>query len=52
LGGIVGYFLGALLMDTLQPLLVKLHYADKLDVIKQWFEEYGIWQCHRNSNNN
>jgi membrane protein YqaA with SNARE-associated domain len=43
LGGIVGYFLGALLMDTLQPLLVKLHYADKLDVIKQWFEEYGIW---------
>jgi len=43
LGGVAGYFLGALLIDTIQPLLVKLHYVDKLDAIKQWFEEYGIW---------
>ncbi|SMN14482.1 FIG139438: lipoprotein B [uncultured Candidatus Thioglobus sp.] len=43
LGGVVGYFLGALLIDSIQPLLVKLHYIDKLDTIKQWFTEYGIW---------
>jgi membrane protein YqaA with SNARE-associated domain len=43
LGGIVGYFLGAVLIDILQPLLVEWHYADKLDTIKQWFAEYGIW---------
>ncbi|MDC9715159.1 MAG: DedA family protein [Gammaproteobacteria bacterium] len=43
LGGVAGYFLGALLIDNIQPLLVKLHYVDKLDTIKQWFTQYGIW---------
>jgi membrane protein YqaA with SNARE-associated domain len=43
LGGVVGYFLGALLIDVIQPLLVKLHYIDKLETVKTWFAEYGIW---------
>jgi membrane protein YqaA with SNARE-associated domain len=24
-------------------LLVKLHYVDKLETVKAWFAEYGIW---------
>ncbi len=43
LGGIVGYFLGALLIDLITPLLIKLHYVDKLETVKGWFSEYGIW---------
>lgn len=43
LGGVVGYFLGALLIDAIHPLLVKLHYVDKLETVKEWFSEYGIW---------
>jgi membrane protein YqaA with SNARE-associated domain len=43
LGGIVGYYLGAFLLESIEPLLVKLHYMGKLDTIKGWFEQYGIW---------
>ncbi len=43
LGGVVGYFLGALLIDIIQPFLIKLHYVDKLKIVKEWFAEYGIW---------
>lgn len=43
LGGVVGYFLGALLIDVIQPFLIKLQYADKLETVKGWFTQYGIW---------
>lgn len=43
LGGMVGYFLGAFLIDIIHPLLVKLHYIDHLATVKRWFSEYGIW---------
>ncbi len=43
LGGMIGYYLGAFLLDVLTPLLVKLHYIDKIDTIQLWFKEYGIW---------
>lgn len=42
-GGVVGYYLGAFLLDAITPLLTKLHYIDKLDTIRLWFEQYGIW---------
>lgn len=43
LGGVVGYFIGALLLDVITPLLIKLHYMDRLETIEVWFEQYGIW---------
>lgn len=42
-GGMVGYYLGAFLLDAIMPLLIKLHYTDKLNTINLWFEQYGIW---------
>lgn len=42
-GGVVGYFLGELLLDFMLPILHKLHYVEKLEIIKSWFEIYGIW---------
>ncbi|BAS68080.1 MAG: DedA family protein [Gammaproteobacteria bacterium] len=43
LGGMVGYYIGAILLDVVTPLLAKLNYLDKIDAIELWFEEYGIW---------
>ena len=43
LGGIVGYYLGAFLLEAITPLLIKLHYTDKLDTIILLFEQYGVW---------
>ncbi|SMN10872.1 FIG139438: lipoprotein B [uncultured Candidatus Thioglobus sp.] len=43
LGGVVGYFIGAFLLDVITPLLIKLDYIDRLETIKVWFEQYGIW---------
>ncbi|SFV87212.1 FIG139438: lipoprotein B [hydrothermal vent metagenome] len=43
LGGILGYFIGAVLLDTITPLLEQLHYTDKIIIIEGWFAEYGIW---------
>lgn len=43
LGGVVGYYLGAFLLDAIMPLLIKLHYTGKLDTINLWFGQYGIW---------
>ncbi len=43
LGGVAGYFLGALLIDVVTPLLIKLNYIDKLETVGQWFAQYGPW---------
>ncbi|KAA0441918.1 MAG: DedA family protein [Candidatus Thioglobus sp.] len=43
LGGVVGYYIGAFLLDIIKPLLLKLHYIDELQIIQGWFAQYGIW---------
>ncbi len=42
LGGVAGYFIGASAMGVVEPLLHKLGYMDKIDIIMNWFNEYGI----------
>ena len=42
LGGIVGYFLGFFGFEFLMPFFEKMHYLEKIDVIKDWFSQYGI----------
>lgn len=43
LGGVVGYFIGLFAYDLIVPLLEKMHYLDKLELLKTWFASYGIW---------
>jgi membrane protein YqaA with SNARE-associated domain len=40
---VVGYLLGSLLIDIITPLITRLHYIDKLEIVKSWFDVYGIW---------
>ncbi len=42
LGGVVGYFLGLYGFEILLPYLEKMHYLEKIEVIKDWFAQYGI----------
>jgi len=43
LGGIVGYYLGYALYDSVvQPMIELVGYQHKLSTAKIWFEEYGI----------
>lgn len=42
LGGIVGYFLGLFGFEFLMPFFEKMHYLEKIDIIKGWFDEYGV----------
>jgi len=41
-GGVVGYAIGVFAIDFIIPILEKLHYLDKLEIVKNWFDEYGI----------
>ncbi len=43
LGGMVGYLIGALALDLVMAFFEKMHYLDKLNLVKSWFDEYGIW---------
>jgi membrane protein YqaA with SNARE-associated domain len=44
LGGLLGYAIGALLMDTLGQWLINVyHLADKKEAFQQGFAEYGAW---------
>lgn len=42
-GGVLGYFLGMFLWQSLEPLLMTLHYAEKAALAEQWFQEWGFW---------
>jgi membrane protein YqaA with SNARE-associated domain len=43
IGGIVGYFLGFYGFESLIPYLEKMHYLEKVTIIKEWFTQYGLW---------
>ena len=43
LGGIVGYYIGAELIEQIGPILVDLGYESKMEGIKIKFLKYGIW---------
>lgn len=44
IGGICGYFLGALLFEpVVQPFIDTMGYQDKFEVIKGYFDQYGVW---------
>ncbi len=43
LGGILGYLIGYLAMDLLMPTIEALGYQAKVEQVKNWFIEYGVW---------
>ena len=42
LGGIVGYLLGSLLFVEIYPYINNYGYADKFEIAKEYFTEYGV----------
>ncbi len=43
LGGVLGYGIGLLAFDAIQPTLQTLGYWDEYELAKQWFTEWGFW---------
>jgi len=43
LGGVLGYLIGYFLFDLVEPLLKLMHYGEKLNVVKTWFDTWGFW---------
>ncbi len=43
LGGIVGYSIGYFSYDLILPWLENMNYLSKLESLKLWFSQYGIW---------
>ncbi len=43
LGGILGYFIGMLAFDLIEPLLHQYGYFDKYLVAREWFAQWGFW---------
>ncbi len=43
LGGVLGYGIGLLAFDAIQPALQTLGYWDEYELAKQWFTEWGFW---------
>lgn len=43
LGGILGYVIGATMLDIIWPLIESINYVDKYYKIEQFFANYGIW---------
>lgn len=42
-GGILGYWIGALFLDALLPWLKDLGYYHAYETARDWFETYGFW---------
>ncbi len=42
LGGLLGYAIGALAFDAVEPIIKSVGYWDKYETIKYWFHEWGI----------
>jgi membrane protein YqaA with SNARE-associated domain len=43
-GGVLGYFIGALLYDSIGQWIVRIWgYGDKIEAIRQAFADYGAW---------
>lgn len=43
LGGVLGYFIGMLLLDLVMPIIHSAGYFDKYQQIVHFFELYGVW---------
>lgn len=43
LGAFVGYVVGMFFFVAIKPLLIKLGYMPKYDLIVAWFEHWGFW---------
>ncbi|MES1947366.1 lipoprotein B [Salinisphaera sp. C84B14] len=43
LGGMLGYWIGALFLDALLPWLKELGYYSAYSTARDWFETYGFW---------
>lgn len=43
LGGILGYLIGLLAFDLVEPLLHQHGYYDKYLLARQWFDQWGFW---------
>ncbi|HFE39454.1 MAG TPA: DedA family protein [Gammaproteobacteria bacterium] len=43
LGGLLGYALGALAFDLIEPMLKDMGYWNKFEKARFWFEEWGVW---------
>lgn len=44
LGGLLGYVIGWVLFDQIgQPIVELYHAEDKFEMIKDWFDRYGVW---------
>lgn len=43
IGGIVGYFIGALFFYLIQPWIQHLGYMPTYQLAESWFQQYGIW---------
>ena len=42
-GGVVGYLIGALFLETLLPWLRELGYYEGYATARDWFADYGFW---------
>ena len=42
-GGLIGYAIGALLFDLVQPWLIDWGYQARFDTVTSWFEQWGFW---------
>jgi membrane protein YqaA with SNARE-associated domain len=43
LGGILGYLIGLLAFDLVEPLLHDWGYYEKYQLARQWFDQWGFW---------
>jgi len=43
LGGIVGYLIGAFLLDLVQPLIIDWGYQSSFETVTTWFGLWGFW---------
>lgn len=42
-GGVLGYLIGLYSFEWVEPVLQALHYQDKFELVKVWFEDWGFW---------
>lgn len=43
LGGVLGYLIGSVAFDVIEPWLIELNYMSKFETVELWFEEWGVW---------
>lgn len=42
-GGVFGYLIGMFSYELIEPIIEVLNYAEKLEHVKTWFEDWGFW---------